>query len=1212
MLTQSFVHLHLHTQYSLLDGANQVDPLIEQAQKFGMPAIAMTDHGNLFGAIEFYSKAKKAGIKPIIGCEAYLAPRSRFDKEGVGAEDDYNDIGGSNPYYHLILLAANETGYKNLMKLLTIANLEGYYYKPRIDKEVLRKHASGLIGLSACLRGEIPYLMARGYEKEALAAAGEYQEIFGKENFYLEIQDNGLEPQRVANKQLIDLAKKTGIPLVATNDCHYLHKEDARAHDIMLCLQTGKTVNMPNRMRFETQQLYFKSPQEMIKAFGEVPAAINNTLEIAEKIHLDLQFGNFHLPNYQIPAGTTRENYLGSLAVEGLARRFSRMKVDRLKLRPLYEERLTKELDVINKMGYAGYFLIVWDIINYARTSHIPVGPGRGSAAGSLVAYALAITDIDPIEYGLIFERFLNPERITLPDIDMDFCMDRREEVIRYVTEKYGPDHVCQIITFGTMAAKAAIRDVARVLELPYAEADKLAKLIPNTLNISLDEALAQEPRLKQAAEGDPKIGEVIDLAKRLEGLARHASTHAAGVVISDEPLVESVPLYRGSKGETVTQYAMGDIEKIGLVKFDFLGLRTLTVIDHAVRLVNEKGERTLQISQVPMDDPETYKLLGSGETTGIFQLESAGMRDLLVKMKPESFEDIVAILALYRPGPIGSGMVEDFIKRKRGQTKIHYELPQLADILKETYGVIVYQEQVMKIANVLAGFSLGEADLLRRAMGKKKPEEMAAQKARFIEGAKKNDIPNEKAVKIFDLMEYFAGYGFNKSHSAAYALITYQTAYLKAHHPVEFMAALLTGDMGNADKVVKYIGECRNIAIQILPPDVNESDRDFTVVRNGIRFGLAAIKNVGSGAVDVIIAARNAQGRFTSLFDFCRKIDPRKVNKRVIEGLIKCGAFDSTGAKRAPLMEVLERAMQEGAQRQKVKEAGQMTIFGGEAGSSDGVDAPLPEIPEWDDAQISKLEKEAVGFYITRHPLTPFIEIMKKRSATATEDLAAIEEDREVRICGVVVQEKVATTKRGDRMAYLRVEDLTGSVEVIVFPDLYQSSAPLFQQDIPLMINGMLDRGEKGLKLKATLIVPLTSSVSVSTSDHSPKVSVSVPTSDHSPKVNEKRASTEENGTGLSSPPPNSKLKAELPSRPYLIRLAGETLDPSELKSVQEILQRHPGSVPVHLTVRVPDPSGTFTELTIAVAPKYKVDGSDRLTRELVGRFGKGIVETI
>ncbi|HZR46331.1 MAG TPA: DNA polymerase III subunit alpha, partial [Candidatus Manganitrophaceae bacterium] len=921
------------------------------------------------------------------------------------------------------------------------------------------------------------------------------------------------------------------------------------------------------------------SPEEMIRGFQEIPAAISNTIRIAEMIDLDLKFGKFHLPHYEVPAGTSREAYLAALAQKGLERRFAQMKPDRRKLQPFYEARLKNELDVLNKMGYAGYFLIVWDIINYARTSNIPVGPGRGSAAGSLVAYALAITDIDPIEYGLIFERFLNPERVTLPDIDMDFCMDRRDEVIKYVTQKYGPDHVCQIITFGTMAAKAAIRDVARVLELPYAEADKLAKLIPNTLNITLDEALAQEPRLKQSAAADPKIGEVIELAKKLEGLARHASTHAAGVVISDAPLTEHVPLYRGSKGETVTQYAMGDIEKIGLVKFDFLGLRTLTVIDHAVKLVNEKlareGVAPLLISDIPMDDPKTYELLGSGETTGIFQLESAGMRDLLVRMRPETFEDIIAILALYRPGPIGSGMLDDFIKRKRGQTKIQYELPQLQEILKETYGVIVYQEQVMKIANVVGGFSLGEADLLRRAMGKKKPEEMAAQKARFIEGAGKNGHSKAKAEKIFDLMEYFAGYGFNKSHSAAYALVTYQTAYLKAHHSVELMTALLTSEMGNSDKVVKYITECRNMGIKILPPDVNESDKDFTVVSGGIRFGLAAIKNVGGAAVDSILAARKASGRFTSLFDFCSKIDLRKTNKRVIEGLIKCGAFDSTKAKRAALTDVLEKVMQEGAQHQKVKEAGQMTIFGdAPAGSPAGLSQhALPEIPEWENSVIAKLEKEALGFYITCHPLTPFEAVMRKRSATPTEELGAIEDDREIRICGMVVQEKVTTTKRGDRMAYLRVEDLTGSVEVIVFPDLYQTSAPLFQQDIPLLINGTLDRGEKGIKLKATAVFPL-----------------------QQPSSAEPATATE--------------AKDDAASR-YLITLSAEKVPPSKVGILKEILLQFPGALPVFLRVKTTDPSGLPTESVVAVDSRLRVDGSERLTAELEQRFGKGVAKT-
>ncbi len=1161
MLQQEFVHLHLHTEYSLLDGANRVAPLISSAKKFGMPALAITDHGNLFGAIEFYQKAKAGGIKPIIGCEAYLAPRSRFDKEGHGANsDDYDTAIASNPYYHLILLASNQVGYKNLMKLVSLANLEGFYYKPRIDKEILEQHAEGIIGLSGCLRGEIPYLLARDLQKEAYAAADDYQRIFGKEHFFIEIQDNGLDLQVKVNRQLVELSKNKGIPIVATNDCHYLHKEDAHAHDVMLCLQTGKTFNMANRMRFETKELYLKSAEEMAAAFSELPQSVTNTVRIAEMIDLDLSFGKAHMPDYQPPAGMSREAYLESLAQKGLSRRLDYMKAVGASLRPAYEARLKQELDIINHMGYPGYFLIVWDIINYARQSHIPVGPGRGSAAGSLVAYALGITDIDPIQNGLIFERFLNPERVSLPDIDMDFCMDRRDEVIRYVNEKYGSDHVCQIITFGTMAAKGALRDVGRVLEVPYADVDRLAKLVPNTLNISLDEALVQEPKFEEEKKKNPKIAELIEMAKQLEGLSRHASTHAAGVVISDAPLTEHVPLYRGSKGETVTQYPMGDIEKIGLIKFDFLGLRTLTVIDLALKMVNKKrlaeGEEPILAADFSLDDPDTYTLLGLGETTGIFQLESPGMRDLLVKMKPETFEDITAILALYRPGPIGSGMVDDFIKRKQGKKKIQYDHPKLAEILKETYGVIVYQEQVMKIANALAGFSLGEADLLRRAMGKKKPEEMAAQKALFIERAVALKVTSKKAEKIFDLMEYFAGYGFNKSHSAAYALVTFQTAWLKAHYPAQFMAALLSCEMGNSDKVVNYITECRRMGINILPPDVNESEKAFTVVSGGIRFGLAAVKNVGGGAVDSILAVRESSGAFSSLFDFCRKIDLRKTNKRVIEALIKCGAFDSTKSKRAALMQVMDRAMQLGTQYKKELESGQLSIFGGGGSVSGGaVDPELPEMKEWDDSQISRLEKEAIGFYITSHPLSRYEEMLKKRSVTPSNALGEITDDREIRICGMVSQKRVATTKRGDRMAYLRIEDLVGSVEVIVFPELYKSSALLLDDEVPLMINGTLDQGDKGTKLKATLILPL-----------------------------EKK-------------------------KKMTILLSSDQVSPSDISLLNTILEQSPGKIPVFLKIRVPDGNRFATESTIAVDTRLNVDGSDQLKLELEGRFGKGSV---
>ncbi len=1087
----SFVHLHLHTQYSLLDGMNTIDPLVDTAKRFGMPAIAITDHGNLFGAIEFYQAAKKAGIKPIIGCEVYMAPKTRFDKDGASThDDDYSASreGRSNPYYHLILLAANEQGYKNLIKLVSIANLEGFYYKPRIDKEVLQKHSAGLIGLSGCLRGEVPYLLNLGLESEAIAAAGAYREIFA-DRFYIEIQDNGLELQRSVNKQLIVLAKKNSLPIVATNDCHYLNKEDTCAHDIMLCLQTGKTVNTPNRMRFHTDQLYFKSSEEMTAAFVELPEAIHNTLEIADQIDLNLTFGKLHMPNYNPPENITREDYLNLLARAGLSRRME--EPDRFGNRPPladYEKRLSLELNVIHAAGFSGYFLIVGDIIRYAKNKGIPVGPGRGSAAGSLVAYAMGITDIDPLAYGLLFERFLNLERISPPDIDIDISMDHREEVLEYISQKFGQDHVCQIITFGTMAAKAVIRDVGRVLEIPYGEVDKIAKLVPATLNITLTDALAQEPKLKQMVEENPQRVALMTHAKALEGLVRHASTHAAGVVISAEPLTEYLPLYRASNGEIVTQYTMEDVEKIGLIKFDFLGLKTLTVVDHACRLIREK--RQFSLSEIPMDDAETYAYLESGQTLGIFQLESSGMRDVLVKMKPSRFEDLIALLALYRPGPLGSGMVDDFIKQKQGKKKIHYELSEMEPLLKETYGVILYQEQVMKIANVLAGFSLGEADLLRRAMGKKKADVMAAQKVTFIERATAKGISSKKAEKIFDLMEYFSGYGFNKSHSAAYALITYQTAYLKCHFKCEFMAALLTSEKGNSDKIVQYIAECHQMNILILPPDINESEKDFTVVNQGIRFGLAAIKNVGSAAVEAIVAARLEHGRFQSLLDFCQSVDLRRANKRVIEGLLKAGAFDSTKVDRITLLENLEQTMQAAEKYKKSATSTQLSLFGGTG--HDELTAPVgrggpiggPEqkalVPVVTSggvnaAEIAKMEKEALGFYITSHPLIPYEAVMKKLNAVSIEALKNVEEsDKSVCICGIVGEKKVIRTKKGDPMAYLRLEDLTGSVEVIVFPDLYRTVATLLSEDRPLLIYGTIEHGEHGTKCKATALTLL------------------------------------------------------------------------------------------------------------------------------------------
>ena len=1065
-MPSQFVHLHLHTQYSLLDGANQIAPLVEQVKAFGQPAVAITDHGNMFGAIDFYQKAKAAGVKPIIGCEAYLATGSRHAKDSALAH---------NEYYHLILLASNRTGYQNLIKLVSKAYLEGFYYKPRMDKELLIQHHEGLIALSGCLSGEVPYLIGQKDMDGAIKTAGEYREIFGKDHYYLEVQANGLDHQRIANRGLVEIHKKLGIPLAGTNDCHYLKKEDAKPHDVMLCLQTGKTLNDPNRLKFDTDQLYVKSSDEIIAEFAELPDAVLNTVRIAEQCGLDLSFGKSYLPQFEVPVGFTRESYLEQLATTGLAERL-RERPSRI-AKEMYELRLREELTVILSMGYAGYFLIVWDIINFARRRGIPVGPGRGSAAGSLIAYALRITDLDPLVYNLIFERFLNPERVTMPDIDMDFCMDRRGEVINYVIDKYGSDHVAQIITFGTLGAKAVIRDVGRVMEIPYAEVDKVAKLVPNQLNISLDEALKLEPRLREQTESDPKINELMKIAQSLEGLARHASTHAAGVVISQEPLTDHVPLYKGANEETVTQYSMGDVEKIGLVKFDFLGLKTLTMIHHATRLINER--EPLELATLALDDPPTYTLLSSGRTTGIFQLESTGMRNLLLRIKPETFEDLIAILALYRPGPLESGMVEDFIKWKRDPSKIPYDPPTLEPILHDTYGVIVYQEQVMAIANKIAGFSLGQADLLRRAMGKKKPEEMEKQKTQFIQGAKKHHLPEKKAEKLFDLMAYFAGYGFNKSHSAAYALVTYQTAYLKTHYPTEFMAALLTSEMGNSDKMVGYFAECRDLGIKVLPPDFNESQKDFAVVEGGIRFGLAAIKNVGEGAVESIIATRTEGERFRSFIDFCRRIDLRKVNKRVLEGLIKVGAFDSTGLRRSQLMAVLDKALDEAALSQREREQGQMSIFA--ESSSPGTpaanvaDPAIPELPEWDPATMLKHERDLTGFYITAHPLARYAGALNKHSTTTTGGLADVTDGKEVKICGIITTVRSMITKKGDRMAYFQLEDLQGVIEIIAFPDLFRTADALIVPETIVQVTGIVDRQDKGTKIKGTRVESLT-----------------------------------------------------------------------------------------------------------------------------------------
>jgi DNA polymerase-3 subunit alpha len=1009
-----------------------------------MPAVTMTDHGCLFGAVEFYKQVTKAGIKPIIGCEVYVAPGSRFDRGGTDNEE---------ASYHLLLLARDNAGYKNLVTMVTKAYLEGFYYKPRVDMDLLEQYSGGLIALSACLKGEIPYCLQRGLLDRARERALQYKHIFGPENFYLEIQANGLPEQIAVNKQLIELGRDLHIGLVATNDCHYLKKEDAKAHEVLLCIQTGKTLKDANRLRFSSNEFYLKSPDEMKETFSDIPEAIANTIKIAERCNVTFKLGESLLPRYKTSDGEDPFSLFSRLAHEGLERKIGSDAPE------VYRERLKTELEVIKKMGYASYFLIVWDFISYARSRNIPVGPGRGSAAGSLVSYCLDITEVDPIRYNLLFERFLNPERISMPDIDVDFCQDRRGEVITYVSEKYGKDHVAQIITFGTMAAKAAIRDVGRAMDMPYAEVDKIAKLVPNTPKITIEAAMKQEPQLKELYDSNDEVKDLLDIAMRLEGLNRHASTHAAGVVISPVPLTEYTPLYKSPSDESImTQFDMGSVEGIGLLKFDFLGLKTLTVIQNTLNYVKQGGTE-VSLKDIPLDDEKTYELLSSGQTTGIFQLESAGMKDILVKMTPNRIEDLIALVALYRPGPIGSGMIDDFIKRKKGKIPVKYDLPQLKEMLDETYGVILYQEQVMRIANKLANFSLGQADILRKAMGKKNIEVMAKQKEHFVNGAVANGINEKKASKLFDLLANFAEYGFNKSHSAAYAFVSYQTAYLKAHYPVEFMAATLSMDIHDTDKIVKSINECRQMKIDILPPDINLSGSEFRVVGNSIRFGLSAVKGVGAAAIESIIEARDAGGPFASVADFTGRVDARKVNKKVLESLVKAGAYDSMGITRAAAMDSVTTALNGSGSRN----TGQQSIFGEEMFEQ------APPVEEWDEAELLRNEKEALGFYITGHPLTKYDMLLTKLKAKKTTELEHIPDRSDIIIGGVLRSLKKKNVKStGDLMAYITLEDSEGSVEVIVFSELYKNSVHVLKKDMLLLVKGSIDRDEKGVRVRA------------------------------------------------------------------------------------------------------------------------------------------------
>jgi len=1061
MPRSEFIHLHLHTQYSLLDGACRIPELLKLANQYKMDSLAITDHGNMFGAIDFYLEAQKAGIKPIIGCEVYIAPASRLDKTSGGI---------SEASYHLILLARDETGYQNLMKLVSLGYLEGFYYRPRIDKDVLAQYAKGLIGLSACLKGEIPVLLQQRRFNDALKTADELLNILGKGNFYLEIQENFIPEQKIVNEGLKRLSQGLNIPLVATNDVHYLYRDHARSHEALLCIQTQTTLDDPNRLRFQTDEFYFKPPQEMKELFKDTPEAIANTLEIAQRCNLELDFSHAHLPRYEAPLGKTKEEFLGELCEVGLKTRFN-------EAAPEIKERLGHELKIIKDTGFVSYFLIVWDFVHYAKEKNIPVGPGRGSAAGSLVSYLLGITDINPLKYGLLFERFLNPERLGLPDIDIDFCYERRQEVIDYVTKKYGQENVAQIITFGTMQARAVIRDVGRVMGMSYADVDRIAKMIPPDPAITLKNALESESELKNLYKNDPQITRLIDTALSLEGLNRHASVHAAGVAIADKPLNNYMPLFKTGDEQITTGYSMGVLEKIGLLKVDFLGLRTLTVIDQALKLIKETQGKIIDIETISLDDQDTYKLLTAAQSIGVFQLESSGMRDLLKKLEPERFEDLIALLALYRPGPIGSGMLDDFIQRRHNRIPIKYDHKKLEAILKETYGIMVYQEQIMQVASTLAGFSLSQADLLRRAMSKKIPEVMEKQRTGFVLGCAKNDIRESVANKIFDLVEYFSGYGFNKSHSAAYALISYRTAYLKANFPVEFMCALLTSERDNTDKIVEYVNESARMGLKILPPDINESDALFKAVdKKTIRFGLLAVKNVGRGAIESIIYARR-EGPFKSLEDLCQRIDLRLVNRKVLESLIKCGALDGFNLARAQMAASLDRIMEFASKMHREKASGQISFFdqGFSENGFKGMANNLPQVREWPQPQLLSFEKDMLGFYVTGHPLARYAPQLKRFTSFSTANLSQCNDGAEIKLIGLIAKIKQTLTRqKQEKMAILKLEDLEGAVEALVFPAAFQKVSRYIQLNTVALVRGRLNLREDTPKIIVNDLFPM------------------------------------------------------------------------------------------------------------------------------------------
>jgi DNA polymerase-3 subunit alpha len=1163
MARDSFVHLHLHTEYSLLDGAIRMKELMKKAAEFKMPAVAMTDHGNLYGAIEFYQEAQRAGIKPIIGCEAYIAPRSHKDRPNSMRESAY----------HFTLLARDEFGYHNLIKLISTAHLDGFHYRPRIDKELLAQHSGGLIGLSGCLASEVNSAIQANKIDIAKQSAAEYRDILGAENFFMEMHDHGMAEQRQCNCVLPKIAGDLGVGLVAANDVHFLRRSDHDAHDVMLCIGTGKMVQDENRMRYKPE-LYFKSPDEMREIFRDFPEAIANTLKIAERCNLEIELGKSKYPEYPVPGGKSRIAFLRELCAKGLQQRYG----DRGKMDDQLQQRLDYELGVLEKTGFVSYILIVWDFIHFAKERGIPVGPGRGSAAGSLVAYVLGITDIDPLQYGLIFERFLNPDRISPPDIDVDFCEARRGEVLEYVREKYGERRVAQIITFGKLKAKSVVRDVGRVMGLSYRDADRIARMIPNELNITLDSAAEKNVELKRAIATEPQTKQLFEYGKILEGLSRNAGVHAAGVVIADRDLTDYIPLCRDVKGnDVISQYPMGPLNDLGLLKMDFLGLKTLTVIEDTLALIH-KREPEFSLKSIPLDDADSFALYNRGETIGLFQMESGGMTSTAKQFDVRKMDDIIALIALYRPGPMD--LIGDYIKRKRGLMKIRYEHPLLEEICADTYGVMIYQEQVMAAASKLAGYSLAQGDLLRRAMGKKDKEKMSKERKNFIEGcARTNKIPEKKANAIFDLLEKFAGYGFNKSHSAAYGLISYHTAYLKAHYPVEFMAGLLSNEINNTEKISVFVGECKRMGISILPPDINKSGLNFipemwerpqrpdnrdtkaAPAFNAIRYGLAAIKHVGESAMDAAVCEREERGDFRSLEDFCSRLDSRVANRKMLESLIKAGAFDFLGRDRAELFACIDQSLSASAATQRDRVAGQVSLF-------DEADAPITSrkraITPWSEHEKLSYEKELLGFYVSGHPLDAYVDLFAVKTYRTIASLSDLEDRASFKIAGALVQiDKKFTRREGKAFAVVWVEDLTGTLEVVLWNEIYMKVADALAPGRVVEIRGTLDRRDEAVRAIAENVTTL--------------------------------AREQANGTAA------KERSASASQQPAVLLQFSPAATSNELREVREILTSSPGCRPVQLLFD----RASGNSLRLDAGSDFCVD----LTRDIENKLSRWLV---